>query len=117
MCKENDFRALKKKYYGIFEKSYKKTTKDKTKSIRREKNVIELQTKLQQIEKDYEEKLSNINTYVETFARIDVSEMSSIEKEALQLVEDGHIEDGIKNMRNFVWVNKQDNSYINCKLV
>ena len=29
-------------------------------------------------------------------SRIDVSEMSSIEKEALQLVEDGHIEDGIK---------------------
>lgn len=97
MCKENDFRALKKKYYGIFEKSYKKDyERQKQKAYAERKNVIELQTKLQQIEKDYEEKLSNINTYVETFARIDVSEMSSIEKEALQLVEDGHIEDGIK---------------------
>ena len=55
-----------------------------------------MQTRLKEIENEYEEKMSNINNYVETFARIDLSEMSNIEKEALQLVEAGHIEEGIK---------------------
>lgn len=97
MCKENDFRALKKKYYGIFEKSYKKDyERQKQKAYAEKKEVLKLQMRLKEIEKEYEEKMSNINNYVETFARIDLSEMSNIEKEALQLVEDGHIEDGIQ---------------------
>lgn len=97
MCKENDFRALKKKYYGIFEKSYKRDyEREKQKAYAEKKEVLELQTRLKKIENEYEEKMSNINNYVETFARIDLSEMSNIEKEALQLVEAGHIEEGIK---------------------
>ena len=97
MCKENDFRALKKKYYGIFEKSYKRDyERQKQKAYAEQKEVLKLQTRLKEIENEYEEKMSNINNYVETFARIDLSEMSNIEKEALQLVEDGHIEDGIQ---------------------
>lgn len=97
MCKENDFRAFKKKYYGIFEKSYKKDyERQKQKAYAEKKEVLKLQMRLKEIEKEYEEKMSNINNYVETFARIDLSEMSNIEKEALQLVEAGHIEEGIK---------------------
>ena len=97
MCKENDFRALKKKYYGIFEKSYKRDyERQKQKAYAEKKEVLKLQTRLKEIENEYEEKMSNINNYVETFARIDLSEMSNIEKEALQLVEAGHIEEGIK---------------------
>ena len=97
MCKENDFRALKKKYYGIFEKSYKRDyERQKQKAYAEKKEVLKLQTRLKEIENEYEEKMSNINNYVETFARIDLSEMSNIEKEALQLVEAGHIEESIK---------------------
>ena len=97
MCKENDFRALKKKYYGIFEKSYKRDyERQKQKAYAEKEEVLKLQTRLKEIENEYEEKMSNINNYVETFARIDLSEMSNIEKEALQLVEAGHIEEGIK---------------------
>ena len=97
MCKESDFRELKKKFYGIIEKSYQDeylrqlALVQKTASSLREAGERE-----KQLKKDYEEKLSNINTYVEVFARIDRSEMDSVVGKALRLVEEGKIEEGIK---------------------
>ena len=53
MCKENDFRALKKKYYGIFEKSYKRDyERQKQKAYAEKKEVLKLQTRLKEIENE-----------------------------------------------------------------
>lgn len=57
---------------------------------------MELTEKLKQLEKSYQEKLSNINTYVEIFARIDRNEMDDKISRALQLVEEGKIDEGIR---------------------
>lgn len=51
---------------------------------------------MKQLEKSYQEKLSNINTYVEIFARIDRNEMDDKISRALQLVEEGKIDEGIR---------------------
>lgn len=97
MCREDAFRQLKKRFYKIIEKSYKEEyLKQKAIALQTIIDKNELQTKLIQLQKDYEEKLSNINTYVELFARIDRSEMDSIEARTLKLVENGKIEEGIR---------------------
>lgn len=97
MCREDAFRQLKKRFYGIIEKSYKdEYLRQKALAEQTEADAASLETKLKQLQKEYEEKLSNINTYVELFARIDRSEMDSVEARTLQLVEAGKIEEGIR---------------------
>lgn len=97
MCKESAFRELKKKYYGIIEKSYREEyLRQKALAEQAATDALNLQTKLAELKKEYDEKLSNINTYVELFARIDHSEMDSIVGRALELIEAGKIDEGIK---------------------
>ncbi len=96
MCKESDFRALKKKFYGIIERSYRaEFEKQRVLAEQSVANELELKNKLKQLEKEYNEKLGNINTYVELFSRIDRSEMDSIEAKSLRLIELGEIDKAI----------------------
>ena len=97
MCKESAFRDLKKKYYGIIERSYRNEyLKQKDIAEKTAQNAASLQTQLMKLKKEYDEKISNINTYVELFARIDRSEMDSVVSRALTLIEAGKIDEGIK---------------------
>ncbi len=96
MCKESDFRVLKKKFYGIIERSYRaEFEKQRVLAEQSAANELELNNKLKQLEKEYNEKLGNINTYVELFSRIDRSEMDSIESKSLRLIELGEIDKAI----------------------
>lgn len=97
MCKKSEFEALIKKYYGLMERSYKtEYEKQKAEAVAAKKDTRELQNKLDELERTYKEKMSNIYTYVEAFSRIDESEISAIEAEVLQLVKEGLIEEAIK---------------------
>ena len=97
MCKEEHLRELKKKYYNIIEKSYRDEYLRQVAIVQKAaKSLMEADEKEKKLKKEYEEKLSNINTYVEAFARIDRSEMDSILGKTLQLIEAGRIEEGIK---------------------
>jgi len=97
MCKETDFRALKKKFYGIIEKSYKaEFEKQKAIAEKSISDALKLKLKINELKKKYDEKLSNINTYVELFSRIDRSEMDSIEAKSLHYIELGEIDKAIE---------------------
>lgn len=97
MCKESAFRELKKKFYGIIEKSYKdEYLKQEAIAKQTANDAANLETQLKRLQKEYNEKLSNINTYVELFARIDRNEMDSTVARALILIEKGEIDKGIK---------------------
>ena len=97
MCKESAFRELKKKFYGIIEKSYKdEYLKQEVIAKNTASDAANLETRIKQLQKEYNEKLSNINTYVELFARIDRNEMDSTVARALILIEKGKIDEGIK---------------------
>lgn len=97
MCKESDFRALKKKYYDIIERSYYDEYL-KQKKIAEEMlgMSIQLTQKIQELEREYQVKMSNINTYVELFSRIDLNEMDSIEARSLEFMEQGKIDEAIR---------------------
>lgn len=97
MCKENEFRALKKKFYGIIEESYKaEFIRQKELAEKVEENAERLKTKLKLLEDEYNEKMSNINTYVELFSRIDRCEMDEVEAKALEFMESGKIDEAIR---------------------
>lgn len=97
MCRESEFRRLKKKFYGIIEKSYyDEFLKQKEQVDRLYRESMQYQTKIQEIEREYETKMSNINAYVELFSRIDLNEMDSVEMQALNFMETGMIEDAIR---------------------
>lgn len=97
MCKETAFRELKKKFYGIIEKSYREEyLKQKAIAEQTASNSSNLKTQLKKLKEEYEKKLGHIHTYVELFARIDRHEMDSIVRRALKLIEEGKIEEGIK---------------------
>lgn len=97
MCRESEFRALKKKFYGIIEESYQaQYLRQKALAERLEENTEKLKTQLKKLEEEYNEKMSNINTYVELFSRIDRSEMDETEAKALDFMESGKIDEAIK---------------------
>ena len=96
MCRESEFRALKKKFHGLIEKSYEKEyLRQKAIAEKSIKDVIRLNARLREIEDDYQKKLGDINTYVEIFSRIDRNEMDSVESTALDLLEAGRIDEAI----------------------
>lgn len=96
MCREADFRALKKKFYGIIEKSYRSEyEREKARALKLAQDEAELNEKLRAAEQSFNEKMGNINTYVELFSRIDRNEMDSIEARALTFLEAGNIKAAI----------------------
>lgn len=97
MCREADFRALKKKFYGIIEKSYyQEYLRQRELAAKTALTAQQLESRLREVENDYNEKMSNINNYVELFSRIDRNEMDSVEAKALAFMENGQIDEAIK---------------------
>ena len=97
MCKESVFRQLKLKYYDIIGKSYEEDYVRRLEDANRKyaDDFAKWDEEKKKIEKEYNEKLRNIDNYAELFARIDHSEMDSIEAKALRLIDEGKIDEGI----------------------
>lgn len=97
MCKEADFRLLKKKFYGIIEKSYRdEFERQKALAEKNASDALQLRRQLRELENEFNQKMADINTYVELFSRIDCSEMDSIEARALDFMEAGQIDKAIR---------------------
>lgn len=100
MCKSSMFKNLKDHYNAIAYKSYQ---------IQQEKEEISLknllnQGKIQQEDYEkkmrdlcqfYEEKLDNLHTYIDRFARIDLEAISKEESKIIELVNKGEIQKAI----------------------
>lgn len=97
MCRESDFRKLKKKFYGIIEKSYlDEYNRQKALTEQHARNEDELRAQLKLLEADYNEKMGNINTYVDLFSRIDLSEISDVEAKVVEHLERSEIDQAIE---------------------
>lgn len=97
MCKEQQFRELKRKYYGLLNNFYQKDYTKKcnqVKSLQFDKN--KLSEKLDSLERDYKKKLENIESYVDMFSRLDRESLDKNMEEALSLLEAGKIDEAIK---------------------
>lgn len=100
MCNSAKFKQLKDLYYRNSEERYSRqyqAAKDELKQLREQNKIQEQEyfDRLRKIEENYERQLDNLDNYVDRFARIDLSELSSTEQEIINLVKEGRIEEAI----------------------
>lgn len=100
MCRSDRFKHLKDLYYANSEERYSRQYRNAAASLRRlrDENRIrqqEFADSLRKIEDLYARQLENLDNYVDRFARIDLSEISSAEQEIIALVQEGKIDEAI----------------------
>lgn len=100
MCKTSMLKALKDEYNIIAYKSYEE---QRMKELKQWKTLLD-QGKIKETEYEkqvaelcdyYDQKLNNIDTYIDHFARIDMSEISREERRIVDLVRKGMIQEAI----------------------
>lgn len=101
MCKSSKFKRIRDQYNRIASESYNIQYNKAVQALRQEKAANRLQEddfkrKMQELTFFYEEQLENLDTYVNKFARIDLSELSNQELEIIELVQAGEIDAAIK---------------------
>lgn len=100
MCRSNMFKQLKDTYYKNSGERYARQYRKAQDELKRLKDQNKIQQKeyierLEQLEQEYGRQLENLDNYVDRFARIDLSEISPVEQEIIELVQAGKIDEAI----------------------
>lgn len=100
MCRSNMFKQLKDTYYKNSGERYARQYRKAQDELKRLKEQNKIQQKeyieqLEQLEQEYGRQLENLDNYVDQFARIDLSEISPVEQEIIELVQAGKIDEAI----------------------
>lgn len=100
MCRSNMFKQLKDTYYKNSGERYARQYRKVQDELKRLKDQNKIQQKeyierLEQLEQEYGRQLENLDNYVDRFARIDLSEISPVEQEIIELVQAGKIDEAI----------------------
>lgn len=109
MCKSDRFKKIRDNYERVSSESYARQLKKdeaelaKLKSDGKIKDE-EFQKQLFELRENYEKQLDNLNSYVDRFSRIDLSELSNTEQQIIELVQQGKIDEAISEYeeQNFV---------------
>lgn len=101
MCRSDRFKRIRDNYLAISSNSYAKQRKAeeaKLQAMKRKGKMkqAEYEKEMIRIEEEYEQKLSNIDVYIDRFARIDLNEISKEEAKAIKMFQDGDIDGAIK---------------------
>lgn len=100
LCRSDRFKQLRDAYMLVSSSSYAKQYKKdqaRLEALRKENKLQEeaYQKQLVELENNYYEQLDNLENYVDRFARIDLSELSSQEQNLIYLVQEGKIDEAI----------------------
>lgn len=101
LCKSERFKALCDQYNAAASASYERQLKrdrQKLDDLKREGKLKEEEYAKQvaALENQYNEQLDKLENYVDRFARIDLSEISEQEQQIIALVEQGDIDEAIR---------------------
>lgn len=93
-------RQLRDGYRSVAAKRYEKQLSAATAEIEQLRNTgamaeTEFNQRMDSIEADYEEKLTKLETYIDKFARIDLSDLDADEQQIISLVQDGNFEEAL----------------------
>lgn len=102
MCKSDKFKKIRDNYEAKASANYNKQYKKEIANLNKlkEEGKIkdeEYRKSLQEIQSLYDKQLENLDNYVDRFARIDLSEISSKEQEIIELVQQGNIDEAIRS--------------------
>lgn len=100
MCRADLFKKLKDTYYKNSGERYARQYRNAQNELTRLKNQNKLlqkdyEERLRRLEEEYARQLENLDSYVDRFARIDLSEISPVEQEIVELVQQGEIDQAI----------------------
>ena len=100
MCKSDRFKRIRDTYSRVSSESYEKQLKKEEALLEEERKAgrlkeSEYEAALKKLNDEYDQQLENLDNYVDRFARIDLSELSNIETEIIELVQKGNIEEAI----------------------
>lgn len=101
MVKEDLFVDLLKQYYDIYEKNYKREYEQAKAALENERvksqmQKEEYQKKIDAIEEEYNQKLNDINSYIEIFAYIDESSANEVILKALDLFKQNKLNEALQ---------------------
>ena len=101
MCKSDRFKRIRDTYSRVSSDSYEKQLKKEEARLQAERKAgklkeAEYEAALKKLNDEYDQQLENLDNYVDRFARIDLSELSTVEAEIIELVQNGHIEEAIR---------------------
>lgn len=101
MCKSEKFKRIRDNYSRVSSESYEKQLKKEEARLEAERKAgklkeAEYEAALKKLNDEYDRQLDNLDNYVDRFARIDLSELSTIEAEIIELVKEGKIDEAVK---------------------
>ena len=101
MCKSDRFKRIRDAYSQVSSESYEKQLKKEMARLDAERQAgklkeAEYETALKKLNDEYDQQLENLDNYVDRFARIDLSELSAVEAEIIELVQNGNIDEAIR---------------------
>lgn len=101
MCKSDRFKRIRDTYSRVSSESYEKQLKKEEARLEAERKAgkmkeAEYEAALKKLNDEYDQQLENLDNYVDRFARIDLSELSAVEAEIIELVQNGKIEAAIQ---------------------
>lgn len=113
LCKKSDYDHLVSTYYNVSFNSYHKqylAEQAKAKRLLEDGKILQEQynQRIKEAQLLYERALQQLNTHAEAMARIDLSQLSEIENQALQYAQSGDIETAIELMESIDFSSKID---------
>jgi len=111
MCKSDKFKRIRDNYERMSSKSYARQLKKEEAALAKLKNEgklkeAEYQKQLFELRESYENQLDNLENYIDRFSRIDLSELSAVEQEIIELVQQGRIDEAIAKYEEQNYVDK-----------
>jgi len=100
MCTQKRLAEIRNGYRKVASQRYEKQLLASQEEIEKLRANNQLSTeiynqRMDSLEAEYEEKLQNLENYIEKFARIDVSELDAVEKNITDLVQAGNFDEAV----------------------
>lgn len=111
MCSSDRFKKIRDNYERVSSESYARQLKKEEAALAKLKadgklQEVEYKKQLYELRENYEKQLDNLDNYVDRFSRIDLSELSTVEQEIIELVQRGKIDEAIAKYEEQNYVDK-----------
>lgn len=111
MCKSDRLRKIRDNYQRVASESYARQYDAEQTRLARERREgklreIEYEEKLSALQEEYESQLDRIDSYVDRFSRIDLSELTDTERRIIDLVSQGRLDEAISRYEELNFVGK-----------
>ena len=115
LCDANEFQKQKKRLIAIGERQAKKKYDIKLAELKEMNEAQKLKiddyyNKLDSLEKEYQNALKHMDEYADVFARIDESEIDTLAQHAIELFNNGDIEESISMFEKGNYMKKLDDA-------